>query len=256
MHLSELSDLLNKKYIQYNKPSFIPQDPIVVPHQFSKQQDIEIAGFFAATLAWGLRKTIINNTRQLMLLMDNDPHNFVLHYKETDLKPFLHFVHRTFNATDLLYFLHFLQYHYQQHTSLEDAFLAPNSSGNLEAKLKYFYNTFFSLDHPERTHKHVATPARNSACKRLCMYLRWMVRKDKNGVDFGIWHKIKSSELICPLDVHVSHIAYKLQLIPHQKSDWKTALILTENLRTLDAKDPSKYDYALFGLGAEEKGLF
>lgn len=255
---SNLFELLEKKAIQYNHRDFIITDPIAVPHQFSKKQDIEIAGFFAATLAWGLRKTIINNSNKLMELMDHAPYDFIKQHNEADLKPFLHFVHRTFNATDLLYFIYFLKEHYTKNDSLESAFVSTKfeQEPTIESHLNYFYDYFFSFEHPQRTHKHVASPRKNSACKRLCMYLRWMVRKDDNGVDFGIWNSIKMSQLICPLDVHVSHIANKLGLITSPKANWTIAQELTAALRILDTNDPSKYDYALFGLGVVEKGRF
>jgi uncharacterized protein (TIGR02757 family) len=253
-----LFELLEKKYKQYNKVDFIAQDPICIPHRFSKKQDIEIAGFFAAILAWGLRKTIINSTNRLLTLMDESPHEFILNFQEQDLRPFVGFVHRTFNTTDLLYFMNFLQFHYKQYDSLENAFTIQNieQDTTIENSLRNFYTYFFSLEHPERTHKHIASPAKNSACKRINMYLRWMVRKDKHGVDFGIWKTIKPHQLICPLDVHVSHIAHKLNMITHQKSNWKIALALTDELRKFDASDPAKYDFALFGLGVVEKGRF
>ncbi len=250
-----LKELLDNKVRLYDQPGFIAKDPISIPHSFTKKQDIEISGLFAATLAWGNRTTIINSCKKLMGWMDDAPHDFVLHHKDTDLKTFLHFAHRTFNATDLLYFLHFLQYHYQQHDSLEDAFVPGKSykEQTVEQALIHCHDYFFSIEHPERTRKHVATPRRNSACKRLNMYLRWMVRKDIAGVDFGIWKKIKPAQLICPLDVHVARVAERLGLIDTNKADWNNALLLTDRLREFNPADPAIYDYALFGLGAEER---
>lgn len=252
---AHLQQLLDTKARLYNQPVFIAKDPIVVPHAYTRMQDIEIAGFFAATLAWGNRTTIINSCNRLMQLMDNAPYDFIRNHRDTDLKPFVHFVHRTFNATDLLYFIALLQHHYASSDSLEDAFVptARYTEDTVAQALIYFHNYFFSIEHPERTRKHVATPERNSACKRINMYLRWMVRKDKSGVDFGLWKKIKSSQLICPLDVHVARVAARLQLIPTDKADWKNALVLTERLREMKPSDPAVYDYALFGLGAEER---
>jgi uncharacterized protein (TIGR02757 family) len=250
-----LKKLLDEKVRLYNQPSFIPGDPIVVPHRFSKKQDIEIAGLFAAVLAWGNRTSIINSCNKLMQWMDNAPHDFILNHKDTDLKKMLGFAHRTFNATDLLYFIEFLHYHYTQHDSLEDAF-APGKTykeHNVEQALIHFHNYFFSIEHPERTRKHISTPERKSACKRINMYLRWMVRKDNAGVDFGIWKKIKPAQLVCPLDVHVARVAFRLQLIDNEKSNWQNATSLTDHLRNLDAADPAKYDYALFGLGMAER---
>ena len=253
--MDDLKKFLDAKVLLYNKPGFIDKDPVVIPHSFTKQQDIEIAGLFAAVLAWGNRTTIINNCRQLMLLMGNAPHDFILNHKDTDLKPFTHFAHRTFNATDLLYFIAFLQYHYRQYDSLEDAFVPGKQykEENVEQALIHFHDCFFSIEHPERTKKHIATPVRNSACKRINMYLRWMVRKDKNGVDFGIWKKIKPAQLICPLDVHVARVAERLELIDNIKSNWANAVTLTAHLKELNPADPAVYDYALFGLGAEER---
>lgn len=253
--LAQIKKLLDSKRRLYNQPSFIKSDPISIPHQFTKQQDIEIAGLFAAVLAWGNRTTIINNCNKLMQWMDDAPHDFILNHKDTDLKAFLSFVHRTFNATDLLYFIHFLQWHYRQHDSLEDAFVPAKTyrQDTVEEALIHFHNYFFSIEHPERTRKHIATPARKSACKRINMYLRWMVRKDKHGVDFGIWKKIKPHQLICPLDVHVARVALRLGLIDNDKSNWQNAVRLTDALRKMNPKDPAVYDYALFGLGAEER---
>jgi len=251
----DLRQFLDARAALYNQPSFIEKDPICVPHSFIKKQDIEIAGLFAAILAWGNRTTIINNSRKLMAWMDNKPHDFIVHHRETDLKAFVHFAHRTFNATDLLCFIAFLRHHYGTHDSLEDAFVPGKQyrGDNVEAALIHFHTYFFSLEHPERTRKHIATPERNSACKRLNMYLRWMVRKDGNGVDFGIWGKISPRQLICPLDVHVARVAARLGLLDNIKSNWANALQLTGRLKELNHRDPAVYDYALFGLGMAER---
>ncbi len=250
-----LKKFLDSKVVLYNQPSFIEKDPICIPHSFKKKQDIEIAGLFAAVLAWGNRTTIINNCRKLMGWMDNAPHDFIFHHHESELKGFIHFAHRTFNATDLLYFISLLQHHYRRYDSLEDAFV-PGKNYNeetVEQALIHFHNYFFSIEHPVRTRKHISTPERNSACKRLNMYLRWMVRKDNAGVDFGIWKKIKPKQLICPLDVHVARVAERLELLPDAKSNWRNAMALTEQLRALNPRDPAIYDYALFGLGMGER---
>jgi uncharacterized protein (TIGR02757 family) len=250
-----LKDFLDEKVAQYNQPNFIENDPIQIPHLFSNQQDIEIAGFFAAILAWGQRKTIINKCKQLIAIMDHAPYEFIMHHHPADLKPFLNFKHRTFNATDTLYFIHFIRQYYQQHHSLEEAFIQNSDATgqNIENGLIHFQRLFVSLpEFPIRTRKHISTPERKSACKRINMYLRWMVRNDRKGVDFGIWKKIEPSQLICPCDVHVDRVARKLQLITRKQTDWLTALELTENLRLLDPKDPVKYDFALFGLGLEK----
>ena len=253
--MSPIQSLLDEKLQLYNQPSFIPGDPISIPHRFTAKADIEIAGLFAAVLAWGNRTSIINNCSRLMAWMDNAPHQFILHHHDADLKPFLAFAHRTFNATDVLYFIHFLRHHYSQHASLEHAFVPTETytDETIEAALLHFHNYFFSLDHPERTRKHISTPARGSACKRLCMYLRWMVRHDEHGVDFGIWQKINPAQLVCPLDVHVARVALRLGLTERPQSDWRNALHLTANLRRWRPADPAAYDFALFGLGAEER---
>lgn len=253
--IKALKNLLDEKVRLYNQPSFIKGDPIVVPHRFTKRQDIEIAGLFAAVLAWGNRTTIINSTNKIMQWMDDTPHDFIVNHQDTDLKKMLGFAHRTFNATDLLYFIYFLRYHYSQYNSLEDAFVpdATYEHETVEQALIHFHNYFFSIEHPERTRKHIATPARKSACKRINMYLRWMVRTDNHGVDFSLWKKISPRQLVCPLDVHVGRVAFRLRLIRNEKSDWQNALSLTQSLRELNPEDPAVYDYALFGLGAEER---
>ncbi len=252
----ELKDFLDEKAALYNTFDFIGLDPISIPHQYRKKQDIEIAGFFAATLAWGQRVTVINKCKELLLMMDNAPHDFLLNHQLHDLKAFEKFKHRTFNATDALYFIESLGQYYKKHDSLEGAFLPPTitkSDFPIEAGLIQFHNIFFSLpDFPERTLKHVSTPERKSACKRLCMYLRWMVRQDDNGVDFGIWKNLSPSQLVCPCDVHVERVGRKLKLIKSKRLNWQTAQELTANLRLLDPHDPVKYDFALFGLGIIE----
>lgn len=250
---ADLKLFLDEKVEQYNRSAFIEHDPVSIPHLFKKKQDIEIAGLFAATLAWGQRKTIVRKCRELMAAMDNAPYNFILHHTESELKPLLNFKHRTFNTTDLLYFIEFLKWFYQRNDSLEKAFKLSDSEETVEKGIIHFHNLFFSLpEFPSRTRKHVSTPEGKSTCKRLVMYLRWMVRKDKKGVDFGIWKSISPSQLICPCDVHVDRVARKLKLIKRKQTDWQTALELTSNLRKLDPIDPVKYDFALFGLGIEE----
>ncbi|WP_162052662.1 TIGR02757 family protein [Pontibacter pamirensis] len=253
--LPSIKALLDDRVEKYNQPAFIPNDPVSIPHRFSKKQDIEISGFFAAILAWGQRKTIINNCVKLMDFMDNAPHDFILHHQEQDLQRLLGFKHRTFNDTDLLYLVYFFQQYYQQHDTLETAFTGEqNGYGTQKERLEHFHNLVFNLeDAPQRTKKHIATPARKSACKRLNMYLRWMVRRDNAGVDFGLWDTMKMSELICPCDVHVERVARRLGLITRKGMDWETAAELTEHLKAFDPTDPVKYDYALFGLGIEEK---
>ncbi len=251
----DIKDFLDKKVEQFNQPKFIENDPIFIPHLFTKKQDIEVMGFFASILAWGQRKTIINKCRELIERFDGSPYDFILSHQDVDLKSLLGFRHRTFNDTDLLYFVAFLQLHYRQFESLEDAFLIRQQLGetvSVEKGLNEFKAYFFSLpDYPIRTRKHVSSPMQKSACKRLNMFLRWMVRQDSQGVDFGIWHRIRPSDLICPCDVHVERVARRFGLITTDKSNWKTAVELTENLRRFDPNDPVKYDFALFGIGVE-----
>lgn len=249
----EIADLLEEMYIKYNSVAFIENDPICIPHQFSKKQDIEIAGFFASILAWGQRKTIIYKCKELLAAMDDSPHSFILHHSEDELKRFLSFKHRTFNATDTLYFIAWLKHHYTTNDSLESAFIVPKANNwTAFSGLASFHTSFFSLEEaPSRTRKHIATPVRGSSCKRLNMFLRWMVRKDGKGVDFGIWNTIQPAQLICPCDVHVERVARKLNLISRPKPDWAMATELTENLRLIDPNDPVKYDFALFGMGVE-----
>ena len=250
---AELKEFLDQKVDQFNRPGFIENDPICIPHAFNKKQDIEIAGLFAAVLAWGQRVTIIKKCKSLLQMMDNDPHQFILNHKPKDLKPFQEFKHRTFNPTDTLYFIELLRWYYGKHDSLEDAFLVDPSEETIGKGLVYFQQMFFSLDDaPHRTRKHIPSPDRKSTCKRMVMYLRWMVRQDKKGVDFGIWKKISPAQLVCPCDLHVDRVSRKLKLIKRKPTDWLTALELTANLRKLDPQDPVKYDFALFGLGIDE----
>ncbi len=247
---------LDKLVLKYNTPEFIPNDPVCIPHRFTKKQDIEISGFYAAIFAWGNRTTIINKCSELLNRMDNSPFQFMSQHTSSDLKKLVGFKHRTFNDTDLLYSVAFFHHWYSKHNSLEDAF-----SSNIkihhettEHALNGFRNHFFSLeDVPTRTFKHIASPAQYSACKRINMYLRWMIRTDSYGVDFGLWKKIKPSQLVCPLDVHVQRVAIHLGLLTRTQSDWKAAIELTQNLKTMDANDPVKYDFALFGLGVNQK---
>src|SRR6478609_2554305 len=254
----QLKDFFNDKVAQYNKPSFIKDDPVCIPHLFTKKADIEIAGFFASIFAWGNRTTIINKSKELMLLMNNAPHDFCLNHSDQDLQKLVQFKHSTFNATDLLYFIEFFKFHYTNHLSLEEAFLkipgGYSHENGIEQSLTHFHNYFFSLEHvPNRTKKQIATPYKGSTCKRLNMFLRWMVRNDKQGVDFGIWKRIKPQDLICPIDLHVARVAKRFGLLNRKQIDWQAAVELTTYLQTLDPIDPVKYDFALFGLGVMEK---
>ncbi|MET4083420.1 uncharacterized protein (TIGR02757 family) [Pedobacter sp. UYP30] len=285
MDFLSLKNFLDEKVDQYNRPEFINDDPICIPHLFEKKQDIEIAGFFAAIFAWGQRKTIINKCRDLLARMDNSPFDFVVNHTDADLKGLLGFKHRTFNDTDLLYFISFFKFHFSHSRSLEDAFISQSGkyldgylnnatfteeaqqegsvcfaaelNFSIEHALNNFRQYFFSLEYyPPRTVKHISSPRQNSTCKRLNMFLRWMVRKDDKGVDFGIWTKLNQQSLICPCDLHVDRIARILGLIDRKQTDWKTAVELTHHLLAFDKNDPVKYDFALFGLGIEKHEAF
>ena len=247
-----LKQFLDNKVQEYNRPAFIKDDPIAIPHLFSRKQDIEIAGFFASVFAWGNRTTIINKSKELMQRMDNSPYAFIKHHKTKELKHLKGFKHRTFNSDDLYYFIEFLHQHYLRNDSLEPAFF-PNHDHSTEQGLIHFKNYFFSFEHLKRTEKHISSPLQGSTCKRLNMFLRWMVRNDKNGVDFGLWKNISPSQLICPIDVHVARVAKKLGLLKRKQVDWPAAVELTDALRQLDKNDPVKYDFALFNLGIVER---
>jgi len=255
MTAGNLIEFLNKKVDEYNQPFFIQNDPISIPHSFSKKQDIEIAGFFAAIFSWGNRTTIVKKTKDLMQRMNMSPYEFCLDLDLGRLKKLKGFTHRTFNEDDLLYFVEFFHHHYQNSDSLEAGFSSwlSGDDDNIEKALNGFRKYFFSRDHLKRTEKHISSPSQKSTCKRLNMFLRWMVRRDKNGVDFGIWKKISPAQLICPVDVHVARVARRVGLLKRKQTDWLAAVELTENLRKFDNNDPGKYDFALFGLGALEK---
>lgn len=251
MTRSQIRDILEDSADRFNRPDFIENDPIQIPHLFQNRQDIEVSGFFTAVLSWGQRKTIINKSKQLMELMDQSPFEFVRDHHSSDRKRFERFVHRTFQYADTLYFLTFLQQHFRQHESLEDLFISNNHTG---VNLSSFHDRFFSLKNvPGRTRKHIPSPDKKSTCKRINMFLRWMVRGDDRGVDFGIWEKISPGHLLIPLDVHVDRISRKLGLIRRKQTDWQTTLELTDELRKFDPADPVRYDFALFGLGVLQK---
>lgn len=247
-----LKAFLDKKVKEYNRPAFIKDDPVGIPHLFTKKQDIEIAGFFAAIFAWGNRTTIINKSKELLQLMDNSPYEFITDHSKKDLDRLKTFRHRTFNEDDLYYFIAFFHQHYLKHDSLEPAFF-PIPDLDTEHGLTHFKKYFFSFDHLKRTEKHISSPLQKSTCKRLNMYLRWMVRNDNKGVDFGLWKNIPAAKLICPIDVHVARVAKKLGLLKRKQVDWLAAMELTGALRKLDKTDPVKYDFALFNLGVIEK---
>jgi len=253
---SELKEFLDFKTAQYNTPAFIAEDPVSIPHLFQKKEDIEISGFMAATIAWGNRKSILKNANQMMKLMDHAPYDFILNHSDLDLERFEGFVHRTFNANDLKYFLKALRNIYLEHGGLEDIFIKYQTETDLQNAIHELKKIFFELAHQVRTEKHVSDPLKNSAAKRINMYLRWMIRKDKHGVDFGIWETIPAAKLSCPLDVHSGNIARKLGILHRKANDAKAVKELDLELRKMDPLDPVKYDFALFGLGVYEKDRF
>ena len=249
----QLKEFLNSKVTQYNNPKFIESDPIQIPHTFSQKQDIELAGFLTATIAWGNRKSIINNANRMMQLLDNAPYEFVLNHQEQDLEKLLPFVHRTFNGVDFIQFITSLKHIYTQHGGLENVFNKHTQENAIQYAIHKFKQHFFEIAHLPRTQKHLSDPLKGSAAKRINMFLRWMVRNDNAGVDFGIWKSIKPSQLSCPLDVHSGNVARKLGLLTRKQNDAKALQELDASLRALDPNDPVKYDFALFGLGVFEK---
>jgi uncharacterized protein (TIGR02757 family) len=255
--VKKLKEFLDAKVDLYNREGFIENDPVCIPHSFSLLQDREIAGFFAAIFAWGNRTTIIKKSRELMRMMDDSPYQFVRGHQPKDLKPLEVFKHRTFNATDLLYFIEFFSQYYSTHDSLEEAFLTgydPSQRAPMQESLNGFYRQFFSLEYvPDRTRKHIATPEKKSTCKRINMFLRWMVRKDNRGVDFGVWERISPGDLVMPMDLHVARVAKRFNLTNRPNVDWQSALDVTEAMKRFDPADPVKYDFALFSLGVTEK---
>jgi uncharacterized protein (TIGR02757 family) len=253
LKLHELKEFLDEKVELYNRPAFIESDPISIPHQFTKKQDIEIAGFLAATIAWGNRKMILRNANRMMELLDHSPYEFIMNSSNDEIEMIERFVHRTFNSTDLIYFLKALQNIYRHKGGLEDIFKSHQTSDSLLPAIHEFHKIFFELSHEKRTERHVSDPFKGSAAKKLNMYLRWMIRKDNKGVDFGIWDSISPSILSCPLDVHSGNVARKLGLLKHKQNDARAVMELDTVLRSFDDKDPVKYDFALFGLGAIDK---
>lgn len=252
MNKKELKIFLDEKAAQYENNDFIPHDPIQIPHRFNTKEDIEIAAFLTATIAWGNRKSIINNATKMMGIMGNNPHDFILNYHPDQSYLFDSFIHRTFNSIDLETFIRALQNIYINHGGLEQVFLSGIKDGDLQPAITHFKKVFFEVDHLPRTQKHVSDPSKNSAAKRINMFLRWMIRDASRGVDFGIWKSISPALLSCPLDVHTSNVARKLRLLSRKQNDGKTLAELDKALRKMDPNDPVKYDFALFGLGAFE----
>lgn len=253
LNAEELRDFLEEKSDQYNHPRFIETDPIQVPHRFSEKEDIEIAGFLTATISWGNRISILKSATKMMSLLGESPYDFIMSHQEHQLDKLDGFVHRTFNSSDFLYFIKALKYLYLERGGLEGVFNKYKSSQSLQPAIHHLKKEFFSLPHPDRSKKHLPDPFKGSAAKRINMFLRWMVRKDKRGVDFGLWSEISPSLLSCPLDLHTGNVARKLGLIDRKQNDSKTVAQLDEKLRQFDPKDPVKYDFALFGLGIFEK---
>ena len=252
MTKSEFKEFLDEKVELYNNPNFIESDPIQIPHLYSVKEDIEIAGFLAATIAWGNRKMIINNSKKMMDLMGNSPYDFVMNHSETQLESLENFVHRTFNGKDFVVFIKGLQHIYQNHNGLEAIFDKYQEPDSMQNSITEFKKIFFEIPHLTRTQKHVSDPSKNSSSKRINMWLRWNCRQDNKGVDLGIWKNISPSKLSCPLDVHSGNVARKLELLTRKQNDAKALSELDTNLRLLDATDPVKYDFALFGLGVFE----
>ncbi|XMO86531.1 TIGR02757 family protein [Algibacter sp. AS12] len=249
---AELKEFLDAKVLEYNNPKFIESDPIQIPHKFSKKEDIEISGFLTSTIAWGNRKSIINNANRLMDLLDHSPYDFVVNHEETDLDRLAPFVHRTFNGLDCTQFIKSLKHIYMNHGGLESVFVKHAEKDSLQPAISKFKSVFFEIEHLQRTEKHVSDPLKKSAAKRINMFLRWMVRNDKTGVDFGIWDRLSPNQLSCPLDVHSGNVARKLGLLKRKQNDGVALTELDLVLRKLDENDPVKYDFALFGLGVFE----
>ena len=246
----DLKKFLDLKYQEYNNLNFIEKDPIQIPHLFEKKEDIEISAFLISVISWGNRKSIINSGKKMMNILDYSPYGFIINCSEKDIKK-INFTHRTFNSTDLQFFIRSLKNIYKNHNSLENIFISKNKSEFMFDGISNFREVFFSIDHEKRSEKHISNPKKGSSCKRINMFLRWVVRDDKN-VDFGIWKKIKKSKLSCPLDVHSGRVARKLGLIKRKQNDIKSLIELDKNLRIFDKNDPVKYDFSLFGLGIYE----
>ena len=249
----DIKEFLDEKALQYNTTRFIDTDPVSIPHGFDSKQDIEISGFLTSTIAWGGRSTIIKNAGNMMRLMDNAPYEFVMGHMPSDLDRLKGFVHRTFNGIDLACFIEALKNIYLFHGGLEGVFSDHTTGTSTQEAITRFREVFFSLPHPPRTVKHISDPSRGSAAKRINMYLRWMVRRDNRGVDFGLWQRISPGQLSCQLDVHSGNVARKLGLITRNQNDSKALAELDFSLRQMDPVDPVKYDFALFGLGVFEK---
>jgi uncharacterized protein (TIGR02757 family) len=252
LNKAELKEFLDEKVEKYNQLDFIEHDPISIPHRFTTKEDIEISGFLAATIAWGNRTMILRNANRMMAYLDDSPFDFILNHSESDLERISTVIHRTFNASDFIYFIKALKYIYNTQNGLEGIFNQHRTQDSLQPAIHQFRNMFFELPHDSRTMKHISDPFKGSAAKKLNMYLRWMIRKDNRGVDFGLWKSIPPSVLSCPLDVHSGNVARKLGILTRKQNDAKAVYELDKTLRDLDKEDPVKYDFALFGLGVFE----
>ena len=249
----ELKEFLDAKVLEYNRPQFLQADPLSIPHGFTIKEDVEISAFLTAVIAWGNRKSIIQNAQRMMELLQGEPYSFVLEADEKDLKSLQSFVHRTFNGEDLIYFIRALRHLYTQYSGLEGIFNRYAQKESLQPAITALKKHFFEIPHPNRTTKHISDPSRGSAAKRINMFLRWMIRDNKSGVDFGLWKELSPAQLSCPLDVHSGRVARKLGLLKRKQNDSTAVIELDKELRLLDPLDPVKYDFALFGLGVFEK---
>jgi uncharacterized protein (TIGR02757 family) len=249
----ELKEFLDEKVERYNRIDFIESDPISIPHRFTGKEDIEISGFLAATIAWGNRTMILRSANRMMNYLDDSPYDYIMNHSDSDLERISTVIHRTFNAGDFIYFIKALKHVYKAQNGLEGIFNQYRTQDSLQPAIHHFRNMFFELPHNARTMKHISDPFKGSAAKKINMYLRWMIRNDNKGVDFGLWKSISPSILSCPLDVHSGNIARKLGLLTRCQNDAKAVAELDAILRSFDSMDPVKYDFALFGLGAIEK---
>ncbi|MRR20595.1 TIGR02757 family protein [bacterium] len=249
---SGLKELLDQRVLIYNRPSFIALDPISIPHRFTLREDIEIAGFLAATIAWGNRVAILRSADRILSLMGNSPYDFVIHHRDSDMKGIDGCMHRTFFAEDFIYFIEALKYIYTEMGGMEPVFARYQTEDSMQPAIHEFRRIFLELPHNARTARHISDPYKGSAAKKINMFLRWMVRRDDRGVDFGLWRSIPPSALSCPLDIHSGNVARKLGLLKRKQSDAKAVAELDAGLRALDPADPVKYDFALFGLGVFE----
>ncbi len=254
MEYNELKALLEESYQKYNTLEFIETDPIQVPHSFSKKENIEISAFLSATIAWGNRKMIIKNAKKMMQILDNNPFDFIINAQKKDFDTIEPFVHRTFQNVDFVFFLKSLQNIYKNKGGLEKVFYEGyKKNKSVKDAIANFREVFFAIPHPHRTQKHVADVERNSAAKRINLFLMWLVRKDNVRVHFGLWNKINSADLMLPLDVHTAKMSRALNLLTRTQNDWRAVEELTNNLKKFDPIDPTKYDFAIFGLDLDLK---